>query len=425
MSEVVSRGGCRCRARDGGFTLIESIVASVILLVISIGVITALIATGGWYSKTIIRTQASSLAAEVMAEIRSRNFDALQVVAGADESLWPASIPATMTMSTINGEFSVETSVASVVDTLATAPMKRIVVTVDSVRQPMAKPVTAIAYASGWSGLSAEAAQYTVPVVVQCVDDTVNKNVSDDHALRLDGVRVELRDVNDLDVVRYVGVTNADGIAYLPAVAEDEYWLTSDPTNPVAHAKYFPRRIYPSHGQSGRATILPQNRYNLAIVRRTGNANAKATLCVGAFRDAGWPSASPKPIVGLKVYAQAQLNPDSESAGYFGTGANADGTRKTRYPQPADDPRRSLTYSAFTNAYGIAVIEVPWTLETGQTWHVWYNTTLEYRDKITTYPGTWVKLNGDKKSISEPEMPPPAGGILQFQYVIGEPTEVR
>lgn len=420
VSGCAPAGVARRRIRDDGFTLMESIVAAVILLLIAVGVISALIATGGWYARATIRTQAASVASEVLAEIRSRNYDALQVVQGG---AWPAAIPTTMTVDTINGYYSVETSMEAVVDTLTIAPMKRITVTVDSLRQPMATPVVAVAYVSGWSRIDPSSPQFDVPVTVHCIDyDTTS---SSQH---LGGVRVELRDVNNLSLVRYYAVTGADGIAHFPSVAEDQYWLTSDPTNPDVHAKYFPRRVYPAHGGSVSNPILADNLYNLAVVERTGNADSRATLRVGAFRDGGWPSVSPVPVVGLRIHAQAilnydaVLNPDAGSSDYFGTGTNADGTRQTRYPLPTNDPQQ-LTYSALTNAYGIAMIQVPWTLEpTGQKWHVWYTTDAESRDKLTDYPGSWISWDKiSQKKINEPEMEP-GKDVLQFQYVIGQPT---
>jgi prepilin-type N-terminal cleavage/methylation domain-containing protein len=72
-------------ARDDGFTLIESLTAAAILLIIAVAIVTTLIATGGWYSSARTRTEANTVANEVMSLILSRNYSDIHY-AGANES---------------------------------------------------------------------------------------------------------------------------------------------------------------------------------------------------------------------------------------------------------------------------------------------------------------------------------------------------
>lgn len=58
---------------DDGFTLIESLTASAILLVVAVGVINTLVTTGGWYAQARLRTEANAVANQVMSVILSRN----------------------------------------------------------------------------------------------------------------------------------------------------------------------------------------------------------------------------------------------------------------------------------------------------------------------------------------------------------------
>jgi prepilin-type N-terminal cleavage/methylation domain-containing protein len=95
-------------ARDDGFTLIESLTAAAILLVIAVAIVTTLIATGGWYSSARTRTEATAVANEVMSLILSRNYSDIHY-AESNET-WPTGIPRQMPWQTAYGDFTVETS---------------------------------------------------------------------------------------------------------------------------------------------------------------------------------------------------------------------------------------------------------------------------------------------------------------------------
>jgi len=348
--------------RDGGFTLIESLTASAILLVIAIGVITTLVTTGSWYAQARLRTEANAVANQVMAVILSRNYSDIHYAEAGQA--WPTGIPVSMPWSSSYGEFTVETSMTPAVDPATGLDMKKIIVTAIPNGQGLDPDVSVVRYASGWQQMSSNVSEFLVPVRVQLtgLDASVNPK----------GVRVQLLDVNTMAELRYA-VTDSNGVATFSNVVEGQYFLTADPrfgTN--VRPVYFPTRIFPTHGGSANNPIMSVNTYNLAAkYSETG-----AVLRVGAFRGAGFrnpvlnadgvtfswtgPETPYKPAEGLTVFARPVLNTSSGSR-IVGAGA--------RYPDES-----KMVYSAPVNAYGVAVIPIPWTTDSseGQYWQVWY-----------------------------------------------------
>jgi len=355
---------------DGGFTLIESLTASAILLVIAIGVITTLVSTGSWYAKARLRTEANAVANQVMSVILSRNYADIHY-AEAGQS-WPTGIPLSMSWDSSYGDFTVETSMSPTVDPATGLDMKKIVVTAIPVGQELEPAVAVVRYASGWQQMSSNVAEFLVPVRVQLtgLDGSVSKK----------GVRVQLRDVNTMAEVRWA-LSDDSGVATFKNVVEGQYYLTADPrygTN--VRPVHFPTRIFPTHGGSANNPIMSVNTHNPEM----SLAETGGVLAVGAYRGAGfrspvinpdgtsyswtWPEAPYKPAEGVVVYARPVLNTGSGS-GIVGSG--------TRYPDEQKIFEQGLAsgyYSATVNAYGVAIIPIQWTTEPaeGQTWQVWY-----------------------------------------------------
>jgi len=362
-------------ARDDGFTLIESLTAAAILLVIAVAVVTTVIATGGWYSSARTRTEATAVANEAMSLILSRNYSDIHY-AESNES-WPTGIPLKIDdWSTAYGTFTVETSLTPTVDPATGIDMIQIIVTAYPQGGPLDPAVAVIRFASGWQQQSAAVAGFEVPVRVELT------GVAD--GLSLKGVRVQLLDVNNLDETHYA-VTDSTGVADFGKVKEGQYFLTSDPRfGTDIRPRNFPRRVFPTHGGTANNPIAAVVTYQLPVVRST----TPAVLRVGVYETKGFTNPQPvmggfgwdgpetpyKPVYGCTVYAQPTLNAAGSGTGTFGYG--------TIYPDTSILPNGGI-YSGTVNAYGIAVIQVPWTLDGSslqpeysdtQYWTVWCTT---------------------------------------------------
>lgn len=346
---------------DAGFTLVESLAAAGILLVVAGGVITTLIATSNWYANARMRTQAYSVANQVMSNILARNYSDIHF-AGAGET-WPTGIPEHMDWPrTGTKQFTVYTSMETTTDPKTALEMKKISVSAIPAGQSLTPTVTVVRFASGWQQMASSTQRFYVTVKVRLVPHLASDHVGQ-------GARVQLLDPDTL-AEAYFATTDKDGVATFYNVLEGQYYLTSDPrfgTNirPV----YFPQRISPTHGGSANNPIMPVNTYDLRVT----NSNAGAVLRVGAYRSEGWtvvgglpqPPDIPYRIVpGLTVYAVPVLNGSSGTSGYYGMG------EAPLYPLES----KLGVYSATVNAYGVAAIPIPWTLDTGQQWRVWCRT---------------------------------------------------
>ncbi|HEY5483749.1 MAG TPA: prepilin-type N-terminal cleavage/methylation domain-containing protein [Propionibacteriaceae bacterium] len=390
---------------DRGFTIIESLTAATILLVVAVGVMLVLVTTSGWYAQAAVRTMASTVANKSMSLTLSRNSTELHYASEGES--WPAAIPFSRTETTSIGVYSVETSMALATDPATGFLMTRITVTVDPVNQRLDPPVSIIRYASGWQGMASSPEGLKVPVQVQC-------------SIRAAGVRVQLLAPDNFSEARYA-VTDSNGLAVFKDVTErsDGYFLTSDPRfGTDIRPEHFPTRILPTHGGSINNPILFVNKYTLQVVRSA----VPAVLRIGVYRDAGWRFSEGQPVSTtlpystiytpgdsertLTVYAKPNLNAGAGDGLYGGVGA------QTRYPNDAMVVNSApvFVYSAKVNAYGVACIEVPWTTEAvqGQSWTVWCTTdgadgrqrhTINCSTAIT---GGWPV---DALSSTRPELP--------------------
>lgn len=421
--DQVRNGAARLgSARDGGFTLIESLTAAAILLVIAIAIVTTLIATGGWYSKARARTESVAVANKVMTLILARNYsDIRRPVSG--EAGWESTIPTTFPLLTDTpyGEFTIETSLTPTTDPTTLLPMTQIVVTAYPTGQPLDPAVSVTRFANGWQQQGSASTEFFVPLEVRLTlnspapgrsDTPVNPNLT--------GVRVQLLDVNDLHEVRYaLTALQSDGsiVAKFDKVKEGQYYLTCDPrfgTN--IRPRYFPRRIFPTHGGTVKNPITVVNQETLDVVY----SPRPAVLKVAAYKTGGYSTTTggtgvkswmgPKtpydPLYRLRVYATPSLNTNVPN-GAFGFGPD--------YPLTSILPQDSRflagpgVYSGLVNAYGVAVIEVPWTLSSdatlGQSWTIWYTKTdaggnVTKMSPRTDYePGTWTE------DITAPDLP--------------------
>ena len=396
-----ARAGVRAGSvRDGGFTLIESLTAATILLVIAVAVITTLVTTGGWYAKARMRTEANAIAIEVMAKILSRNPGEIHY--DETKSWDDGGIQKLMPWASAYGEFAVETSLTATVDPSTGTTMTQVIVTAYPQAGPLDPPVSIIRYASGWQNNATQNRAFKVPVEVQIIVTDNEMSGGDTGSLR--GVRVKLLDTTTLTEARYA-VTNDAGIAKFADVEEGQYFLTCDPRfGTDIRPRNFPVRVYPTHGGAANNPILATMKYNLQVVRR----NRKATLRVGAFRGAGFtnpqnrgdgtfdwtsPPTPHRPVDDLVIYARPNLNSDEAGPGTLGYG--------TTYP----DGKKLLTarngkdyYAGTVNAYGVANIEIDWTVEPeqGQSWTIWcYTGTLGNpvpHEMTVDVPGSWSNL---------------------------------
>jgi prepilin-type N-terminal cleavage/methylation domain-containing protein len=403
----------RRRSDDGGFTLIESLAASAILLVIAVGVITTLITTGGWYAKARLRTQAFTVANQVMATVLSRNYADIHY--GDSGETWPGAIfPEMSWPSTGTAQFNVQTSWETTTDPKTGLEMKKIEVSAIPVAQSLDPTVTIIRYASGWQQTGSLAEKYLVTVAVRLVP--YNFEVPEGQTLK--GARVQLLDVNDLHEA-YYATTDDTNVATFHNVLEGEYFLTSDPRfgtdlRPV----YFPKRITPTHGGSGANVVLTVNSYDLSVTK----SSTGALLKVGAYKTEGWtvvddqaqpPEVPYKFPTGLVIYASPVLNAGTGTTGYYGMSGNL---------YPDETKLAGVPYSATVNAYGVAAVPIPWITNSleGQYWKVWCRTK-DSENRVTIHAFTTLassKSGGWDNRVQRPEgafdPTPEFGKILQF-----------
>jgi hypothetical protein len=332
-----------------------------------------------------------------------------------------------METDTSAGRFSVETTIVPATDPTTQLAMTRIEVGVRSLDRTVA-PISLVAYASN-TAASGETKVY-VPVKVVCVPgtDISNSTVFDanpDSSYNNAGTPVQLRNIDNMELVDYTALTDSNNVAYFPSVAVGQYWLTSDPSYPAVHAIFFPVRISPAAGGTSNNPVLSLNEYNLGVTQPNASSAYQATLRVGAYRSVGWyfsgvvggvhqfSAPTPyQPVTGLVIHAQPQLN--TMDPGYFGSGA------LSRYPD-----NTNMIYSAPVLGWGVAAIPVPYTLDPleGQYWKVWATTTTRPATNpyllFTSIPGDWTDR------VDQPEKPLTYQNtdIPQFQYVTGDPTQ--
>jgi prepilin-type N-terminal cleavage/methylation domain-containing protein len=386
---------------DRGFTIIESITAAAILLVVAAGVVTVLITTAGWYSKATVRTMASTVANKTMSVVLSRNSSELHYADAGQE--WPTGIPFSRPETTTLGVFSVETSMAPAIDPATQVLMTRVTVTVNPEGQELDPPVQVVRYASGWQQTAASTTAFYVTVKVQLMglDDSV---FPDGEGMK--GARVQLLDADTLGE-SYYATTNDSGVATFYKVLEGQYYLTSDPRfGTDIRPLHFPMRISPTHGGSVNNPIMSVNSYELTVVR---SANA-AMLRVGAFKTEGWtvvngqlvnPEVPYKLVTTqaggpLEVYASPVLNAgEAQNAGFYGMGDEA-----TLYPLESKLP----IYRAMANAYGVAPIQIPYTTDEGeaQYWKVWCRTK-DAAGVVTVHTLTTDRPGGWESRVQRPE----------------------
>ncbi len=409
----------RACAHEDGFTLIESIIAAVILLVAAVGVITTLSATANWYGQSSTRTQATALAEQVLSLVRARDYGSLNVDPAATGASFPTLIPSTMTTLTAAGSFTVTTTIDTVtVDATPTTqlPMKQITVTVDSIGRSMGAPVVATAYSSG---ASRSGSQFLVPIEIQCVVNSItNPSAPIDSA----GTQVELVNADDPTNV-ITADTDSNNVAYFdgqsghgPLVPEtpDGYWLTVTPGQFV-HAIDFPQRVYPAHGGTDSNPILALNMYSLSVSQPWSEV-AQAYLSVGVFR--GSSQTFNGTVPGLVVYASPNLADTTDSGGgsawsyYYGYGAGS------RYQDGS-----SIICSGTVNGYGVAMIKVPYVIDPGlgQSWTVWFHTRdsggnlISYGPSTSSATGVWSDEPAFATAYTTLQP-----GDLSFQQVVGD-----
>lgn len=403
---AVAAGRAADPTDDAGFTLIESLAAAGILLVVAGGVITTLIATSNWYANARLRTQAYSVANQVMSNVLARNYTDIHFAAAGET--WPTGIPERLDWPQSGAkQFTVLTSMETTTDPKTALEMKKISVSAIPANQSLTPTVTVVRFASGWQGMASSTQRFYVTVKVRLVPLQVS-----DHVGR--GARVQLLDPDTL-AESYFATTDNDGVATFYHVLEGQYYLTSDPrfgTNirPVR----FPQRISPTHGGSANNPIMPVNSYDLLVT----NSNIGATLRVGAYRTEGWtvvgglpqpPDIPYRVIQGLTIYAAPVLNGTSSlTSGYYGMGD------APLYPAES----KLGVYSATVNAYGVAAIPIPWTIDPStQYWRVWCRT-VDSSGHVTEHPLSTTASGGWDGRVQRPDgafnNPAVYGSIPQF-----------
>jgi prepilin-type N-terminal cleavage/methylation domain-containing protein len=401
MIEQIRTGARRASSlRDGGFTLIESLTASAILLVIAVAVVTTLVTTGGWYAKARTRTEASAIANQVMSLILARNYSDIHYAQGNEA--WPAGIQESMPWDSTYGQFTVETSMTPTNDPSTGIPMLQVIVTAFPKGQPLEPAVQVIRYASGWQDTKAAITEKMVHVRVQLrvVSPTPGK-ASGSGGGTLAGVRVQLLDASTLAESGRWALTDAAGVADFGEVPEagDGYFLTSDPRfGSAIRPLYFPERKYPTRGGSATPNVVT---YQLDVV----HSATAAVLRVGAYRNDGivkqgsdFVSTTPyQPVYGLTVYAKPSLNDGSSTLGVLGAGS--------RYPDASILPDGGV-YSATVNAYGVAVIQIPWTLSgSAQSWTCWCYTKDKVTGQVVKHTLTDYAFGSWAEAINQPDLP--------------------
>ena len=381
---------------DRGFTVIESLTAAVILLLVATGIITVLITTSGWYAQARMRTEATAVANQVMALVLSRNYTDIKYSEDATLATPPAllAIHKTMTWPSAIGLLSVRTDIDdSLVASSTGLPIKQVTVTATPLNQIVGRPVaiSIVRLATDTPNTLASTAS-TVTVQVQIKEKSAGGTLEN---LKESGVRVQLLyssaspDPEWATVYTAAGhsptglwaLTDPNGIATFESVPQVKdpvnpgYFLTADPRFGTAiRPLHFPERVYPT--RMGGST--PVVKYSLEVVRH----DTPAILSIGAFQTQGfysstlvfgrynWLIEKPyRPAVGasgtrLRIYAMPILNTVEIEGRTTGTASIYPSTEKLG------------PYSAEVNDYGIARIVIPWTIDAGlgQSWLVWCRT---------------------------------------------------
>jgi prepilin-type N-terminal cleavage/methylation domain-containing protein len=395
----VRDAGC---ARDGGFTLIESLTAAAILLVVAVAVITALVASAGWYSDARLRTESASVANYVMAQTLARNSSELTITPGAS---FPDKILASMPYASTTGTFTVLTSM--VPTTTGGVDTTRVTVVAYPVNDPI-DPTThygihaasVVRDASGWQDDPTNTLVQEVPVTVDILVDNPTPGseswTGQSGSVSFNGVRVQLLGADPTDAATYFkevyyAVTDGFGTASFSAVHEGPYFVTCDPRfGPDLRPRYFPSKQNIAQGAD--------NHVSLHVVRSVNTA----VLRIGAFKGSGFTWSSPS------LYYPNPLNPATGRR--ISVRPNLPGGGS--YPDPG---AAGLTYVGTVNAFGVAAIEVDYTLESGQTW----TATLYNADGVTagpslidSCPGSWPDLIGSNGRSRYGEIDVPSSGNL-------------
>jgi prepilin-type N-terminal cleavage/methylation domain-containing protein len=422
MSRVGSTFEAGRRASgDGGFTLIESLTASVILLVVSVGVITTLITTAGWYAKARLRTEAYSVANQVMSTILSRNYSEMKLDGGES---YPTGIPSSMSWPRSgDARFTVATSMETTTDGETGLEMKRIEVSAIPVAQSLDPTVTVVRFASGWQKTDSATQKFAVTVKVQITPyQPTDEPLGAGAVVWLIAGDSRTFDVQANKVTpAYSVATDSSGVATFHNVIEGQYYLTVDPrSGPGIFPVYFPQRISPTHGGSANSPIMPVNTYSIVVTKNANGDSKGAVLRVGAYETEGWTVVDGKPqppevpykvVEGLVVYASPVLNTNSDAAGLYGLGS------EPLYPDEGALP----VYSAVVdNGYGVASIPIPWTIDpiAGQYWKVWC-TTKDANGHVIVHRLTTTASGGWDQRRDRPEgaynaVSADYGSILQF-----------
>jgi type II secretory pathway pseudopilin PulG len=399
-------------ARDGGFTLIESLTAAAILIVIAVAVVTALVATSGWYADARLRTESAAVANEVMTLTLARNSTELTITPGAS---FPAKILATMQYPSMSGTFTVLTSM--VPTTTAGVETTRVTVVAYPINDPIdpnthmgTHAASVVRDASGWQDDPTNKLVQQVPVTVEIQVDADSQGRppgsktpgGESNSTGYGGVRVQLLGADPANSATYFkevyyAVSEQDShSAYFPAVQEGAYFVTCDPRfGPDLRPRFFPTKQNIAQGADNQVKLHVVRSVNTAVVR------------IGAFKGAGFTWSSPKlyfpnplmPATGRRI----SIRPTLPGGG--------------RYPDPG---LAGLTYSGTVNAFGVACIDVDYTLDpldSSQTW----TATLYGANGVTpgptlidSCPGSWPDKMEDGRSRYSLIDVPDAGNLPQW-----------
>jgi len=423
-----TRDAAGAEPRDGGFTLLESLTAAAILLIVAGGIITTLIATSNWYANARLRTQAYAAANQVMENILARNYVDIHFANESTGERWRPEVIEQSAVWPSSGaaQFTILTSMETTTDPKTALEMKRIAVSAIPVNRSLEPTVTVIRFTSGWQGLATATSKAPVSLEVH-----LQPMVQTDAPLG-GGARVQLLDPLTLSEA-YFATSDSSGVARFTNVVEGQYYLSCDPRfgtdiRPV----YFPMRIAPSHGGTVQNPIPVVNSYDLLVHR----SSIGATLRVGAYQTEGWtavqgPSGVKEPVAPevpyrvveqLVVYARPILNGSSASTDYYGLGG------ALLYPQES----KLGPYSATVNAYGVAAIPIPYLTNSSQRWKIWCRT----RDAsgVVTVHTMTTSVSGDwdwrvQRPAGAFNIPADYSSIVQFSRLgagavaVNDPTE--
>jgi hypothetical protein len=288
---------------------------------------------------------------------------------------FPAKILASMQYPSMTGTFTVLTSM--VPTTTAGVDTTRVTVVAYPVNDPIdpnthmgTHAASVVRDASGWQDDPTNDLGAVVPVTVNILVDNPTPGSESFNgqsgSSSYSGVRVELLGADPVKypeqyykTVQYA-LTDSFGTASFAAVPEGPYFVTCDPRfGPDLRPRYFPKKQNIAQGADNTVTLHVVRSVNTAVVR------------IGAFKGAGFTWSSPR------LYYPNPLNP---ATGLFVT-VTPDLPGGGTYANPALTDSL-YTYSGTVNAFGVACINVDYTLESGQTWTA----------RLRKANGTWVTL---------------------------------